>query len=141
MRGGYWPNGAGRKVEGLTGFGGWRRAKALDEVTQLLNVLRGELSLVGPRPRPVAYLPLYSRREALGLRVRPGLCGLAQAEGLHAEGWDSRLASAAPYAPAVWAPRLAMPVTHLFLIAALPRQGTVAPPRPAPHAQAPDLRR
>lgn len=91
-------HGAESDAERLTRFGRWLRASALDEVPQLLNVLRGEMSLVGPRPLPVAYLPLYSPREALRLRVRPGLCGLAQAEGRNAVGWDRRLELDARYA-------------------------------------------
>ncbi|MCW8086498.1 sugar transferase [Sabulicella glaciei] len=58
---------------------------------QLINILRGEMSLVGPRPLPLDYLPRYSPREATRLRVRPGLCGLAQAQGRDAVPWDARL--------------------------------------------------
>lgn len=75
----------------LTRFGRAIRALALDELPQLWLVLRGEMSLVGPRPLPTEYTPLYTPREALRLRVRPGLCGLAQAQGRNAVPWPQRL--------------------------------------------------
>lgn len=90
-------HGPGTDAERLTRFGCWLRASALDEVPQLLNVLRGEMALVGPRPLPLAYLPLYTPREATRLRVRPGLCGLAQAAGRNGVGWDRRLELDARY--------------------------------------------
>ena len=79
-------------------FGRRLRASALDELPQLLNVLRGEMSLVGPRPLPLAYVALYSPAQAARLRVRPGLAGLAQAAGRNAVPWRTRLALDAWYA-------------------------------------------
>jgi lipopolysaccharide/colanic/teichoic acid biosynthesis glycosyltransferase len=64
----------------------------------LLNVLRGEMSLVGPRPLPCDYTPLFSAAEAERLRVRPGLFGLAQARGRNALPWAHRLAFDVQYA-------------------------------------------
>jgi lipopolysaccharide/colanic/teichoic acid biosynthesis glycosyltransferase len=90
--------GAGDDAARLTRLGRALRASALDELPQLLNVLRGEMSLVGPRPLPVAYGPLYTPREATRLAVRPGLCGLAQAAGRNAVPWGRRLALDARYA-------------------------------------------
>ena len=90
-------HGPGDDAARLTRFGHWLRASALDEVPQLLNVLRGEMALVGPRPLPLAYIPLYTAREATRLRVRPGLCGLAQAAGRNALPWDARLELDARY--------------------------------------------
>ncbi len=90
-------HGPGDDAARLTRFGRFLRASALDEVPQLVNVLRGEMALVGPRPLPLAYLPLYTPREATRLRVRPGLCGLAQAEGRNGVGWDRRLELDARY--------------------------------------------
>jgi len=84
-------DGPGPDAERLTRLGRMLRATALDELPQLLNVLRGEMSLVGPRPLPPAYLPRYSARQALRLSVRPGLCGLAQAQGRNAVPWAERL--------------------------------------------------
>jgi len=87
----------------LTRFGRLLRASALDEVPQLVNVLRGEMSLVGPRPLPMAYLPRYTPRQAERLRVRPGLAGLAQARGRNAVPWADRLELDARYAGRVTA--------------------------------------
>jgi lipopolysaccharide/colanic/teichoic acid biosynthesis glycosyltransferase len=84
-------DGAGDDAARLTPLGRLLRASAIDELPQLLNVLRGEMSLVGPRPLPVEYVALYSAREAMRLRARPGLCGLAQAAGRNAVPWALRL--------------------------------------------------
>ena len=81
--------GPGEDAARLSRFGRALRASALDELPQLLNVLRGEMSLVGPRPLPPAYLALYTERQARRLRVRPGLAGLAQAAGRNAVPWDA----------------------------------------------------
>ncbi|UPY36171.1 sugar transferase [Sediminicoccus sp. KRV36] len=75
----------------LTRFGRAIRALALDELPQLWLVLRGEMSLVGPRPLPPGYTPFYTAREATRLALRPGLCGLAQAAGRNAVPWAQRL--------------------------------------------------
>lgn len=83
--------GPGSDLLRLSRFGRAIRALALDELPQLWQVLRGEMSLVGPRPLPLDYVPLYTAREALRLSVRPGLCGLAQAEGRNAVPWPARL--------------------------------------------------
>lgn len=83
--------GPGSDALRLSRFGRAIRALALDELPQLWLVLRGEMSLVGPRPLPLDYVPLYTPREATRLAVRPGLCGLAQAEGRNAVPWPARL--------------------------------------------------
>ncbi|MBX9751333.1 MAG: sugar transferase [Roseococcus sp.] len=83
--------GEGTDAERLTPLGRAIRAIALDELPQLWLVLRGRMSLVGPRPLPAAYLPFYTAREATRLSVRPGLCGLAQAQGRNAVPWAERL--------------------------------------------------
>lgn len=93
--------GAGEDAERLTPLGRRLRALALDELPQLVNVLRGEMSLVGPRPLPLDYLARYTPREAERLRVRPGLCGLAQSMGRNAVPWEARLEWDARYAERV----------------------------------------
>jgi lipopolysaccharide/colanic/teichoic acid biosynthesis glycosyltransferase len=90
--------GEGEDAARLGPFGRRLRAVGLDELPQLINVLRGEMSLVGPRPLLPEYGPLYSPAQRRRLRVRPGLCGLAQAEGRNAVPWDRRLALDARYA-------------------------------------------
>ncbi|MBK8166442.1 MAG: sugar transferase [bacterium] len=75
----------------LTGFGRWLRATSLDELPELWNVLRGDMSLVGPRPLLMEYLPLYSPRQARRHEVRPGLTGWSQVNGRNAVDWTTRL--------------------------------------------------
>ena len=75
----------------MTKVGGIVRKLSLDELLQLVNVLKGEMSLVGPRPLLVDYLPVYSKREAHRHDVRPGITGLAQVNGRNAISWDRRL--------------------------------------------------
>ena len=75
----------------LTGFGRFLRASSLDELPQLWNVLRGEMSLVGPRPLLVRYLPLYSAHQARRHDVRPGLTGWTQVKGRNALSWEEKL--------------------------------------------------
>ncbi|WP_431283292.1 sugar transferase [Humitalea sp. 24SJ18S-53] len=82
----------------ITPFGRRFRASGLDELPQLLNVLRGEMSLIGPRPLLLDYTARYSPRQALRLRVRPGLAGAAQAMGRNAPPWPVRLEADAAYA-------------------------------------------
>jgi lipopolysaccharide/colanic/teichoic acid biosynthesis glycosyltransferase len=81
----------------LTRVGRWLRALSLDEIPQLWNVLKGEMSLVGPRPLYPRYLPYYTARERTRHLVRPGLTGLAQVFGRNSLTWDERLELDAQY--------------------------------------------
>ncbi len=74
----------------LTDFGRWLRATSLDELPELWNVLRGDMSLVGPRPLLMEYLPLYSPAQARRHEVRPGITGWAQVNGRNAISWDRK---------------------------------------------------
>lgn len=74
----------------LTPFGAALRRTSLDELPQLWNVLRGDMSLVGPRPLLMEYLPLYNARQARRHEVRPGITGWAQVRGRNALTWDER---------------------------------------------------
>jgi lipopolysaccharide/colanic/teichoic acid biosynthesis glycosyltransferase len=78
--------------ERLTPFGAWLRRNSLDELPTLLNVFRGDMSLVGPRPLLMKYLPYYTERERLRHSVRPGITGLAQVNGRNTVNWDQRIA-------------------------------------------------
>jgi lipopolysaccharide/colanic/teichoic acid biosynthesis glycosyltransferase len=78
-------------AERLTKVGAFVRKTSLDEIPQLINVLKGDMSLIGPRPLLVRYLPYYSKREKLRHTVRPGITGLAQVNGRNFLMWDERL--------------------------------------------------
>ncbi len=89
--------GAGSDSERITPFGTWLRATSLDELPELWNILRGDMSLVGPRPLLPEYLPYYSPREQLRHTMRPGITGLAQVSGRNALSWEERLELDARY--------------------------------------------
>lgn len=81
----------------LNGYGRFLRKTSLDELTELINILRGDMALVGPRPLLVEYLPYYTQTERRRHTVRPGLTGLAQVSGRNSLAWDARLATDVEY--------------------------------------------
>lgn len=79
-------------MERLTPFGTKLRASSLDELPEILNIFKGDMSLVGPRPLSTLYLPYYTKEERRRHLVRPGLTGLAQANGRNNLTWDEKFA-------------------------------------------------
>lgn len=84
--------------ERLTKVGKFIRSTSIDELPQLFNVLKGDMSLIGPRPLLVKYLPYYTEREKLRHSVRPGISGWAQVNGRNTISWDNKLEYDAYYA-------------------------------------------
>jgi lipopolysaccharide/colanic/teichoic acid biosynthesis glycosyltransferase len=113
-------------AERLTLFGQWLRETSLDELPELWNVLRGEMSLVGPRPLLVEYLERYTPKEARRHEVRPGLTGWAQVNGRNATTWEQRLALDVWYVDhrSFW---LDLRILALTVVSVLRRDGISAP--------------
>lgn len=78
--------------ERLTALGSFIRKTSLDEIPQLINIIKGDMSLIGPRPLRTFYLPFYTKREQKRHHVRPGITGLAQISGRNFIDWDQRFA-------------------------------------------------
>lgn len=84
--------------ERMTRLGAFLRTTSLDELPELINIIKGDMSLVGPRPLLTRYLPYYTNRERRRFDVRPGLTGWAQVHGRNSVGWNDRLSQDAWYA-------------------------------------------
>jgi len=109
----------------LTPLGLGLRRWSLDELPQLINVVRGEMSLIGPRPLLVRYLPRYTSRQRLRHRVRPGITGWAQAHGRNSLGWEDRFEHDVWYVRHL-SLRVGLEVLRLTLLHGL-RRAAVAP--------------
>jgi len=109
----------------MTPFGQFLRSSSLDELPELWNVLRGEMSLVGPRPLLVEYLPLYSPAQARRHEVRPGVTGWAQVNGRNALSWEEKFAADVWYVDnrSLW---LDLRILALTVLAVLGRKGISA---------------
>ena len=83
-------DGTAADADRLTGVGRFLRGSSLDELPELVNVIRGDMSLVGPRPLLMEYLPLYTEEQNRRHEVRPGITGWAQVNGRNALSWDKR---------------------------------------------------
>ncbi len=109
----------------LTPFGSFLRASSLDELPELWNVLKGDMSLVGPRPLLMEYLPLYSSEQARRHEVRPGITGWAQVNGRNAISWDDKFKLDVWYVDnrSLW---LDMKILFLTIIKTIRRDGISA---------------
>jgi sugar transferase EpsL len=110
----------------LTGVGRFLRASSLDELPELLNVLRGEMSLVGPRPLLVKYLPLYSSEQMHRHDVLPGITGWAQINGRNALSWAEKFRLDVWYVEH-WSLRLDIKILALTIWKVFKREGINAP--------------
>jgi lipopolysaccharide/colanic/teichoic acid biosynthesis glycosyltransferase len=109
----------------MTPFGAKLRSTSLDELPALWNVVRGDMSLVGPRPLLMKYLPLYSPDQARRHDVKPGLTGLAQVSGRNAVSWERRLALDVRYVD-TWTIRGDLKIIKDTVAAVLHRDGITA---------------
>lgn len=111
--------------ERLTKAGKFVRSTSIDELPQLINVLKGDMALIGPRPLLERYLPYYTDREKLRHTVRPGITGWAQVHGRNAIDWDSKLELDAEYAERL---SFAMDIRIFFLTIkkVIKREGAIA---------------
>ena len=111
--------------ERMTPFGRFLRSTSLDELPELWNVLKGDMSLVGPRPLLMEYLPLYSPEQARRHEVRPGITGWAQVNGRNAISWEEKFTLDIWYVDnqSLW---LDVKILYLTLKAVLQRKGISA---------------
>jgi len=116
----------GSDAERLTGVGRLLRSLSLDELPELWNVLRGEMSLVGPRPLLMHYLDRYTAEQARRHEMKPGLTGWSQVNGRNALSWADKLAMDVWYVDH-WSLRLDLRILALTPLAVLTRRGVTAP--------------
>jgi len=109
----------------LTNIGVLLRKTSIDELPQLINVLRGDMSLVGPRPLLMKYVPYFTTEELLRQTVRPGITGLAQISGRNLLSWDERLALDVQYVKR-WSLVLDLKILCKTVAAVVNRKGVVA---------------
>jgi lipopolysaccharide/colanic/teichoic acid biosynthesis glycosyltransferase len=112
-------------AERLTGLGRWLRGTSLDELPELINVLRGDMSLVGPRPLLLDYLDHYSPEQARRHDVRPGITGWAAVNGRNATSWGRRLALDVWYVDH-WSLWLDLKILLMTVVKVLKREGISA---------------
>jgi sugar transferase EpsL len=113
-------------AERLTGFGRFLRGTSLDELPELLNVLRGEMSLVGPRPLLMQYLERYTPEQARRMHVLPGITGWAQVNGRNLLTWEDKFRLDVWYVDH-WSLWLDVKILALTLVKALQREGISQP--------------
>ncbi len=109
----------------LTPFGSFLRGSSLDELPELFNVLKGDISLVGPRPLLVEYLPLYSQEQARRHGVKPGVTGWAQINGRNAISWEEKLKMDVWYVDN-WTLWVDVKILYITLLKVLKRSGISA---------------
>jgi lipopolysaccharide/colanic/teichoic acid biosynthesis glycosyltransferase len=112
-------------AERLTRFGDWLRGSSLDELPELINVLRGDMSLIGPRPLLLDYLAHYSAEQARRHAVRPGITGWAAVHGRNATSWERRLALDVWYVDH-WSLGLDLKILLMTVVKVLKREGISA---------------
>lgn len=112
----------------LTRVGRFLRSTSLDELPELFNVLKGDMSLVGPRPLLMRYMPYFTSRERLRFSVRPGITGLAQVSGRNTLPWDDRLELDVQYVEK-WSLKLDWHILWLTLRHVLQKRGVEVDPR------------
>jgi lipopolysaccharide/colanic/teichoic acid biosynthesis glycosyltransferase len=111
----------------LTRFGAWLRTTSLDELPELWNVLKGDMSVVGPRPLLERYTPWYTAEEGRRLDVRPGVTGLAQVRGRNESAWDERLALDVEYVQTI-SPLRDLQIVWATVARVFRRSGAVSDP-------------
>lgn len=109
-------------AERLTAVGRFVRAASIDELPQLLNVLKGEMSLVGPRPLLMQYLGRYNDRQARRHEVKPGITGLAQIRGRNSLSWEEKFELDVEYVDS-WSPALDLRILVGTIMSVLRREG------------------